>query len=133
MPLLADESVFGPEDMVRAARETIADGVSVKVMKSGGMARARQVAQIAGLHGWTAYGGDMHETGQGHLPGVHLVATTPQINLGCEFYHARYYVERDILKERFGIENGEVIVPDGPGLGAAPDIEIVRRMARTAT
>ena len=39
--LLADESIFGPEDMQRAEREKIAGGVSIKVMKSGGLTRKR--------------------------------------------------------------------------------------------
>ena len=38
VPLLADESVFGPEDMARLSH--IADGVSIKIMKSGGLVRA---------------------------------------------------------------------------------------------
>ena len=35
-----------------------------------------------------------HETGLGHLSGVHLMAATPEIALGCEFYHAKYYVRK---------------------------------------
>ena len=54
VPLLADESVFGPEDMVRAAREEICDGVSVKIMKSGGLVRGQKIVRIAAVHGLTA-------------------------------------------------------------------------------
>lgn len=132
VPLLADESVFGPEDMVRAAREKIADGVSIKVMKSGGPSRAQTTARIAHQHGLTAYGGDMHETGLGHLAGVHMVAATPEITLGCEFYHASYYVRQDLLSEPFPVKDGHVIVPDGPGLGFAPDPARLDHEARAA-
>ncbi|MEO0388424.1 MAG: enolase C-terminal domain-like protein, partial [Pseudomonadota bacterium] len=41
VPLLADESVFGPEDMLRATQNRISDGVSVKIMKAGGPTRAQ--------------------------------------------------------------------------------------------
>ena len=59
VPLLADESVFGPEDLVYAAREEICDGVSVKIMKSGGLVRGQKIVRIAAVHGLTAYdGGD---------------------------------------------------------------------------
>lgn len=125
VPLLADESVFGPEDMIRAGRERIADGVSIKVMKSGGMTRAQTTARIAHQHGWTAYGGDMHETGLAHLAGAHMVAATPEITLGCEFYHASYYVRQDILTKPFPVANGKVIVPDSPGLGREPDVGLL--------
>ncbi|MEC7189711.1 MAG: enolase C-terminal domain-like protein, partial [Pseudomonadota bacterium] len=121
--LLADESVFGPEDVKKAISQNIAGGVSIKVMKSGGIKRARKTAQIAAKAGWSCYGGDMHETGLGHLPGVHLIASCPEITLGCEFYHARYYVIEDILSTKFPIDEGHVVVPDSPGLGFSPDIE----------
>ena len=130
VPLLADESVFGPEDMARAAREGIADGVSVKVMKSGGPSRAQEVARMAGKAGLSAYGGDMHETGLGHLAGLHMVAATPEIGLGCEFYHARYYVQRDVLAAPLPFEDGKVRVPEGPGLGIDPDPEMLEAFAK---
>ncbi|KIC40631.1 muconate cycloisomerase [Ruegeria sp. ANG-R] len=122
VPLLADESVFGPEDMERAAREGICDGVSVKIMKSGGLTRGQTVARIAAAHGLTAYGGDMFEAGLAHLAGTHMIAATPEITLGCEFYQATYFLKEDILEEPFQISGGQVVVPDGPGLGSKPDM-----------
>ncbi|WP_322865045.1 enolase C-terminal domain-like protein [Aquicoccus sp. G2-2] len=129
VPLLADESVFGPEDMARAAAERICDGVSVKIMKTGSLARAQEVAAIAAAHGLTAYGGDMFESGLAHLAGTHMIAATPAITLGCEFYQAGYFLVEDILETPFRVENGQVIVPDTPGLGAAPALDKLTRYA----
>lgn len=122
VPLLADESVFGPEDMERAAREGICDGVSVKIMKSGGPTRGQTVARIAAAHGLTAYGGDMFEAGLAHLAGTHMIAATPEISLGCEFYQASYFLKEDILEQPFQVKDGQVCVPQGPGLGGRPDL-----------
>ncbi len=122
VPLLADESVFGPEDMERAAREGICDGVSVKIMKSGGLTRGQSVARVAAAHGLTAYGGDMFEAGLAHLAGTHMIAATPEITLGCEFYQASYFLKEDILESPFQVSGGQVVVPDAPGLGNRPDI-----------
>ncbi len=122
VPLLADESVFGPEDMTRAARDGICDGVSVKIMKAGGLTRAQSVARIAAANGLSAYGGDMFEAGLAHLAGAHMIAATPEITLGCEFYQATYFLKEDILETPFPVRDGQVIVPDGPGLGLRPDI-----------
>jgi len=122
VPLLADESVFGPEDMMRAIAEQICDGVSVKIMKSGGLTRGQTVARMAAAAGMPAYGGDMFEAGLAHLAGTHMIAATPEIGLGCEFYQARYYLAEDILEEPFPCEGGRVQVPDGPGLGIRPDV-----------
>lgn len=122
VPLLADESVFGPEDMTRAIREGICDGVSIKVMKAGSHARAQQVARMAAANGLTAYGGDMFEAGLAHLAGAHMIAATPEIALGCEFYQARYYLREDILETPFPCSGGAVQVPDAPGLGISLDM-----------
>ncbi|SPJ27740.1 enolase C-terminal domain-like protein [Falsiruegeria mediterranea] len=133
VPLLADESVFGPEDMVRAAREGICDGVSIKIMKSGGLVRGQSVARIAAANGLMAYGGDMFEAGLAHLAGTHMIAATPEITLGCEFYQASYFLTEDILETPFQVENGQVIVPDTPGLGARPDLDKIKRFAVRAS
>ena len=132
-PLLADESVFGPEDMPRAATEGICDGVSVKIMKAGGLMRARRMAEMAADAGLTAYGGDMFETGLAHLAGAHMIAATPAITLGCEFYQARYYLREDILEMPFPIHDGSVVIPDTPGLGIAPSLAALDRFAKHST
>lgn len=129
VPLLADESVFGPEDMARAIDEGICDGVSIKIMKSGGLRRAQTVARMAAAAGLSAYGGDMFEAGIAHLAGTHMIAATPEITLGCEFYQARYYLERDILAAPFPYDGGRIRVPEGPGLGISPDLDAVRYFA----
>ena len=130
VPLLADESIFGPEDMVRAAREGICDGVSVKIMKSGGLTRAQDVARIAHQNGLSGYGGDMFEAGLAHLAGAHMIAATPEITLGCEFYQARYYLREDILETAFPCSGAAVTVPDGPGLGIRPDMNKLKFYAK---
>ncbi len=132
VPLLADESIFGPEDMTRAVAEGIADGVSVKIMKSGGLTRAQTVARMAAAAGMTAYGGDMFESGLAHLAGAHMIAATPEITLGCEFYQAQYYLAEDILEAPFPSEGGKVTVPDGPGLGIRPDLDKLQHFAGAA-
>ncbi|MEM8553044.1 MAG: enolase C-terminal domain-like protein, partial [Pseudomonadota bacterium] len=120
-PLLADESVFGLADLSRAVRQDICDGVSVKIMKSGGPRAAVALAAAAEAAGLSAYGGDMFETGLAHLAGAHTVAAAPGITLGCEFYQAKYYLEVDILREPFPVIGGKVRLPERPGLGILPD------------
>ena len=77
---------------------------------------------MAAANGLGAYGGDMFEAGLAHLAGVHMIAATPAIDLGCEFYQARYYLAEDILETPFPCEGGAVQVPEEPGLGIRPDV-----------
>lgn len=128
-PILADESVFTPADALRATQSRIADLFSIKIMKSGGLRRAQTVAEIAAAAGIACYGGDMFETGLAHLAGTHLIAATPNISLGCEFYQARYYLAEDILATPFPIEDGAVVVPTTPGLGIEVDEAVLGRIA----
>lgn len=129
VPVMADESVFGPEDALRGAQDRIADLFSIKIMKAGGLRRAQHVAAIAQSAGIGCYGGDMFETGLAHLAGTHMIAATPNITLGCEFYQALWYLTEDLLAKPFPVEGGDVIVPDGPGLGVGVDEDRVRHYA----
>lgn len=128
-PVMADESVFTPAQALRAVEKRIADILSIKIMKSGGMLRAREVAAIAEAGGLACYGGDMFETGIAHLAGAQMIAATPNISLGCEFYQATYYLEQDLLAEAFPVKSGKVIVPRTPGLGIRVDEDRVRHCA----
>ena len=125
-PLVADESVFSPNDALRATKDMIADVLSIKIMKSGGMRRGQEIAGVAAAAGMACYGGDMFETGLAHLAGTHMCAATQNISLGCEFYQATYYLETDLLAAPFPASNGRVTVPTGPGLGIDVDEEKVR-------
>lgn len=120
-PVMADESVFSPEDMLDAARGRICDLVSVKLMKAGGMARARAIAEIAAAASMPCYGGTLWEGGIALAAGCHFIAATPNMSLGCEFYAPRYAFANDVVAPPLKIEGGRVRVPDGPGLGMTLD------------
>ncbi|HET6467422.1 MAG TPA: enolase C-terminal domain-like protein [Geminicoccaceae bacterium] len=128
-PVLADESVFTPSDALTVAAGRLADLVSIKIMKHGGMMAGRKVAAICEAAGMACYGGDMFETGIAHLAGTHMIAATPNISLGCEFYQTTYFLERDLLAEPFPVENGRVVVPRAPGLGVRVDEDRLRHYA----
>lgn len=128
-PIMADESVFDPPEAVEMARERFADLVSVKIMKSGGIARAREVAAIAEAAGITAYGGTMFEGGIAIAAGLQLVSATPNIALGAEFYTSTFVMGVEVLRTPIRIEAGETLVPDGPGLGIEVDEDAVRSVS----
>lgn len=124
-PILADESVFGLTDLLKGIEARIARGVSVKIMKCGGMRAGQAIATAAAAAGWSAYGGDMFETGLAHRAGLHMIAATPAITLGCEFYQSRYYLEHDPVARPLELVEGCLVVPQEPGLGAPIDTEIL--------
>jgi muconate cycloisomerase len=129
LPIMADESVFDPRTALYGAQIRIADIFSLKIMKSGGIRRALEVAAIARAAGIEVYGGCMFETGLAHAAGAHLMAAVPDLRLGCEFYMATYYALDDILVDPFPVRGGRVHVPTGPGLGVSVDPEKLARYA----
>jgi muconate cycloisomerase len=128
-PIMADESVFTPAEAVDMVRGQIADLVSIKIMKSGGILRAREIASIAEAAGITAYGGTMFEAGLAIAAGLHLVAATPNIALGAEFYTSTWVIGVEILRQPIVIEQGQTRVPTQPGLGVDVDEECVKRIS----
>jgi muconate cycloisomerase len=127
-PIMADESVFSPAEAIDMVRGEIADLVSIKIMKSGGIARAREIASIAEAAGIAAYGGTMFEGGLAIAAGLHMVAATPNISLGAEFYTSTWVMGVEILKTPIVIERGSTRVPTGAGLGVEVDEDAVRRI-----
>jgi muconate cycloisomerase len=128
-PIMADESVFSPAEAIEMVRLELADLVSIKIMKSGGIARAREVAAIAEAAGIAAYGGTMFEGGVAIAAGLHMVAATPNISLGAEFYTSTWVMGAEILKSPIVIERGSTVVPTKPGLGVDVDEDVVRRIS----
>ena len=124
---MADESVFDAKDAIEGVRNEIADIFALKVMKSGGIRRALDVAAIAKTAGIESYGGCMFETGIAHAAGTHMMAVLPDSRLGCEYYMSNYLLEEDLLADPFPVRSGMVHVPTGPGLGVTVDLGKVKK------
>jgi len=118
-PILADESCFSARDLLDIIRLDAADAISVKLMKTGGMLRAQALMAIADAAHLPGYGGTLWEGGVALAAGTQLIAATPGISLGCEFYMPHHVLTEDVLEERIENRNGHVIVPTKPGLGVS--------------
>lgn len=125
-PIMADESVFSPAEAIEMVRLRLADLVSIKIMKSAGIARAREISAIAEAAGIAAYGGTMFEGGLATAAGLHMIAATQNISLGAEFYTSTYVMGAEILACPIEIAGGATRVPTGPGLGVEVDAGAVR-------
>lgn len=129
-PILADESCFDARDLTELIRLKAADAISVKLMKAGGLLKAQAIMAIADTAGWPGYGGTLWEGGIGLAAGTQLIAATPGISLGCEFYMPHHVLTEDVLEERIAHRDGHVVVPDGPGLGIRVSEASIRDNAR---
>ncbi len=129
-PILADESCFDAVDLMQVVAKRAADAISVKIMKCGGLLKAQGLMAIADTAGLPGYGGTLWEGGIALAAGTQLIAATPGISLGCEFYMPHHVLTEDVLEERIANIDGHVVVPDGPGLGIKVGLASVRANAR---
>lgn len=129
-PILADESCFDAHDLQEVIRLQAADAISVKLMKTGGMLNAQALMALADLASLPGYGGTLWEGGVALAAGTQFIAATPGVSLGCEFYMPHHVLTEDVLEEKIENRDGEVVVPEGPGLGIRVSENSLRSNAR---
>lgn len=79
IPIMADESVHSPEDAMRLIQAEAIDLINIKLMKSGGILKARKIAAIAEASGIPCMIGCMGESEIGIAAGAHLAGAVKNI------------------------------------------------------
>lgn len=132
VPVMADESAWTTQDILRLHALRAAELISLYVTKPGGLFRAREVAGVAEAVGLRCDIGGSIEMGVGNAANLHLGAATRiaeyasvcPVSRPAEALQGQiagvYYLD-DIIAEPFQYEDGAVLVPQGPGLGVQVD------------
>lgn len=129
IPVVADESVYSPQDARMLARAGAADAFSIYVGKSAGIGPAREIAAIARAASLACTVGSNLELGVGTAAMIHLAVSTPGIEperFPCDIIGPLYY-SADILLEPLPLHPGSARAPEKPGLGVELDPEMIRR------
>ncbi|MEM3666020.1 MAG: dipeptide epimerase [Candidatus Bathyarchaeia archaeon] len=116
IPIMADESVHTPRDALQIIKKEAADMINIKIMKAGGIYRAKQIAAIAETAGMACMIGCMLETKLAITAAAHLAASTRNIQEAD--LDAPLFLSEDPIREG-GIqyEDGTLKIPNLPGLG----------------
>ena len=129
-PVLADESVFTPADAIRVVRKEAADVINIKIMKPGGLANSRKIANIAEAAGIPCLVGSNLEMGVGITAGAHFAAATQNITYESDLVSpVMYLLADDVLNESYRLSGHFFEVPKGFGLGVEVDEEKMHRYA----
>jgi muconate cycloisomerase len=138
IPLMADESAWTPQDILRILEKRAAEVISLYPTKPGGLFRAKQVAAVIEAGGLTCNVNGSAELGVANAVNLHLSASTKIVSQACVYpvtslsgreqtkVAGRFYLD-DIITEPFKYEDGYLYVPHGPGLGVELDEEKVSR------
>ncbi|HBY95920.1 MAG TPA: dipeptide epimerase [Chloroflexi bacterium] len=115
-----DEGLFNAEDALHYIRAGAADGVVMKLIKTGGLVEAQRLASVVqaanlGLH----LAGMPGETSICAAAEVHLAVTLPGLNWDSGI--ATHFAQRDVVAERLLPVEGAYFPPEKPGLGVELD------------
>lgn len=131
-PIMADESAWTPQDILRIVEKGAADIISLYPTKPGGLFRAKKVAAVCEAAGLSCNVNGSAELGVANAVNLHLSASTKVVNHACVFpvttlegraqtrIAGRFYLD-DIIVEPFTYRDGCLVVPDRPGLGVELD------------
>lgn len=115
-PIMADESVFGPMEVLEIIRLRAADIINIKLMKTAGISNAVRLADIASLHGVECMIGCMLETSISVAAAVHVAVAKSdaitRVDLDGPSLCATNPVEGGVV-----FNESEISITDAPGLG----------------
>jgi muconate cycloisomerase len=124
-PIGADEGIHSLADIEAHAR-CGAGGVSLKLIKLGGMSSAIEAAQLCDRLGLAVnIAAKIAESSIASAAAIHLACAVPAADWGVSLTH--FYLADDIVKMPPRIDSGLVALPSGPGLGIEVDDAAVER------
>lgn len=119
VPIGADEGIHSLADIERQARRGLA-GVSLKLIKLGGMSAALEAAALCERLGLSInVAAKIAETSIASAAAVHLACAVASADWGVSLTH--FYLAEDVVKTPLPLGAGAVALPDGPGLGVEVD------------
>lgn len=129
VPVMADESVCSPADALAVIRAEAADVIAVKTTKLGGLRESLKTAAVAEAAGLACHGATSLEGPFGTAASLHFACAVPAVTWGTELFGPMLlresYTTSDLV-----YADGQVSLPDGPGLGLEPDWSTVDRFTR---
>jgi L-alanine-DL-glutamate epimerase-like enolase superfamily enzyme len=116
IPVMADESIWTPQDVIKIAEYDAADIINIKIAKSCGLHLAKKIEAVSEAVGFPCIAGCEVEPGFSIIAKLHLAASMKGLPLASEFTELTLLKE-NILNHELKIEDGCVEVPEGPGFG----------------
>ena len=119
IPIGADEGIHSLAD-IEAHERCGAGGVSLKLIKLGGMSAAVEAAQLCQRLGLSVnIAAKIAESSIASAAAIHLACAAPTVDWGVSLTH--FYLAEDIARNPLAIGEGAVALPAGPGLGIEVD------------
>ena len=128
--ILADEAVATAYDGYQLAQQGFTGAYALKIAKAGGPNSVLALARVAQAAGIGLYGGTMLEGTVGTVASLHAWSTLP-LQWGTEMF-GPLLLKDDIVRVPLSFADGEVALPQTPGLGVELDEDKLRFYTRQA-
>ena len=115
-PVMADESVFGPLQVIELIEQRAADIINIKLMKTGGISNAVRIADIAALYGVECMIGCMIETSISVAAAVHVAIAKSDVITKVDL-DGPSLCAFDPVDGGVTFNESEISVSEAPGLG----------------
>jgi muconate cycloisomerase len=129
VPIGLDESIHALSD-IEATRRAGAKGVSLKLIKLGGLREAFAAGRLCRKLGLKInVAAKIAESSIGTAAAVHLACAVPNVDWGVSL--TNFYLAADIVKQPIALSGTAVALPEGHGLGVEVDEAAVERFRVT--
>jgi muconate cycloisomerase len=126
LSVMADESVFDHESLIRIIKLEAADFVKLKILQQGGFFKLQRMIATAEAAGMQCVVGHGFELGISTMAEIMLAATSKNVIDGLECV-GPLKMSDDIVTQKLDLSSGSIPLPAGPGLGLALDEEKLGR------
>ena len=120
VPLMADESIWTPQDAIRLHDYGACDLLNLKIAKTSGLHQGKKVEAVAEALGMPCIAGTELEPGISAVAKIHFAASMRIHPIASEFTELTQ-VDGSILKKPLEAVNGALSVPEEPGFGIEID------------
>ncbi len=115
-PVMADESVFSPSQVMALIQQRAADIINIKLMKTGGLSNAIRITDIAGIYGVPCMIGCMIESSISVAAAVHLAVAKSDVITKVDL-DGPSLGQFDPVSGGVHFNESEISISDVPGLG----------------
>ncbi|WP_164821728.1 mandelate racemase/muconate lactonizing enzyme family protein [Paenibacillus koleovorans] len=126
--ILIDEGVWDVADAKRNLEAGASDMLHVYISEAGGIREARRIFELAELYRQECTIGSMPEGRIGAAASAHVAAAMPNLSKHASDIRGFTGYAEDVAAEELPIVDGELLVPDRPGLGITIDWDRLEKL-----
>jgi O-succinylbenzoate synthase len=127
-PICLDECIHTEEQASAAIRLGACRIINIKIGRVGGITPARRIHDLCQQHSVPVWCGGMLESGIGRAHNI-AISTLPNYTLPGDVTASKRYWREDIIEPEVTVsKQGTIRVPDRPGIGFAPRLDLIEKL-----